>query len=199
MNDRSTLRFIRIRLLVILTALFAVGGGVSGCGKRGGASNGDDSNTTQDTNDQHDDDAGKGDPGNVVDAGDTATADTAPPDIATVSALGHTVVQVVFSEAVSGATVTAGAFDVQGASTTVAVQAAQLGGDGRTVLLTVAAGMQHGTSYTLLVESVSDLQGNAIVSATKNFAGRGAVVAELSGGPTALTNAAAETGWRRAA
>lgn len=186
--------FEHTRFLLMMTVVVSVAGSVGGCGKRSATGTDDTGGEPSNTDPNDNNDKGKDDQPDIGGDDDTTpTTDTAPPDIATATAITHTSVRVVFSETVNGTSVVATAFHIQGVSSTVAVQSAELGGDGRTVTLTVDAGMHHGEAYTLLVQGVSDLAGNTIVSATKVFTGRGAVVAELSGTPSSLTNVAGAT------
>jgi VCBS repeat-containing protein len=90
--------------------------------------------------------------------------DTTAPALDSVSATSSTAVQVVFSEPVeqtSAETATNYAIDKA-----VALSAAVLQADGRTVLLTTST-LTQGTTYTLTVNSVQDLAGNTIAANTQ--------------------------------
>ncbi|HEX7863108.1 MAG TPA: lamin tail domain-containing protein [Verrucomicrobiae bacterium] len=83
----------------------------------------------------------------------TVTADTQRPTIARVLNLGANTIQVTFSEAVSTATATTtGNYGVSGG---IGVTGAVMGGDTRTVLLTVST-LTFGSAYTVTVNNVRD-------------------------------------------
>ncbi len=172
------------RVFAAVATVVAMGVCVSGCSSKHAKVD-----ETPDSGDSGQDQTGKD--GTGPDSGDDDSAppqDTSQPDSVSVAALANTSVRVLFSEAVVAATVIVANFHIQGAAAIVVVEQASLGADGVTVTLTVAAGMQQGATYTLLVQGVGDTHNNIIGGATKDFSGRGAVVAELSGIPNPYTN-----------
>jgi hypothetical protein len=86
------------------------------------------------------------------------TADTVPPEIVSVLALGDaTRVILVFDEPVSSDTAeNPGNYSINNNTTAIGVLAASLGPDGHSVMLTTAS-MRQATEYTLLVSGVTDL------------------------------------------
>ncbi len=140
----------------------------------------------------------------------TMPPDTSPPVITTVSAYAPSLVSILFSESVDW--VTASDAANYAVSDGVVVSAASLGLDGRTVTLTTST-LSPNTVYTLTLNGVEDLAGNAIIpnsQATFTAAigvlahwpfdeGAGATAADTSGnGQTGtLTNGASWTAGAR--
>ncbi len=109
--------------------------------------------------------------------------DTTPPQIERVDVLTNNSIKVVFDEEVDGVTaVDDKNYYIQGYNR-VNVLHAVIDSDNRSVVLTLSTGLQygmyHGKNYTLLVQKVKDINGNAILNALAPFIGKGQVVATV--------------------
>ncbi len=112
--------------------------------------------------------------------------DTVAPSVVSAVATAKDTLVVTFSEEVDENTATESAnYHVQGRNrvNVLADSAPVLDSDKKTVTLTLSTGltygMHHGEEYTLLVQRVKDLDGNAILNSFASFIGRGSVVAEV--------------------
>jgi hypothetical protein len=124
--------------------------------------------------------------------------DTTPPTIAGVNASGWTtLVHVIFSEPVDPASALNPANYVIDSPTTVAVTAASLGADGKTVTLTTAE-LSEGMTYTLTVSNVLDCAQapNAIASGTQAQFTFITTVTLVDFGPSAGTDVYGLAGWQ---
>jgi len=95
--------------------------------------------------------------------------DLTPPAIASVSAISSTEIDVLFNEAVDQTTAETGAnysYTPNGSAITAVLD----GTNPALVHLTIAGSLTNGTNYTLTVQNVEDLEGNAMTSEDANFA-----------------------------
>ncbi len=119
--------------------------------------------------------------------------DTTPPTVMSAEAISKNAIKVVFNEEVDEAS----ALDytnyyIQGTHRVNVLPdpAPVLGDDRKSVTIAISTGpqfgMRHGAEYTLLVQRVKDVDGNAIVNSLAKFIGKGSVVAEVWHGDVRL-------------
>jgi hypothetical protein len=113
--------------------------------------------------------------------------DTSAPTVKSINVISESTIEVTFNEPLDQTTAeTYSNYHIQG-NNRVEVLAAPvppvLSSDKTTVTLKVSTGivngMQHGKEYTLLVQRVKDLNGNAVLTDFSKFIGRGKVYAEI--------------------
>jgi len=114
------------------------------------------------------------------------TPDTTPPQVVNALAIDYNRVKVVFDEAIDQVTATDYKnYYIQGNNrvNVLDTPAPEVVDDDKSVILTVSTGLQyglyHGREYSLLVQNVKDVNGNALLNAVVKFVGKGAVVAEI--------------------
>lgn len=114
------------------------------------------------------------------------TPDTTPPQVVSAQAIDYNKVKVLFDEEIDPVTATDYKnYYIQGNNRVniLDTPAPEIGDDNKSIILTVSTGLQygmyHGREYSLLVQNVKDVNGNALLNAVTKFVGKGAVVAEV--------------------
>lgn len=112
------------------------------------------------------------------------TPDTTPPQVVNAQAIEYNKVKVLFDEEIDTATASDYRnYYIQGNNrvNVLNTPAPEIGDDSKSVILTVSTGllygMYHGREYSLLVQNIKDINGNALLNAVTKFTGKGVVVA----------------------